>query len=143
MRVSTSNGNGNDFTGFVGIWTPFTRRRLTFNANALAAAPRSPRPKIAVPSETTATRLPFAVYRLAADGSFVPVTAGAAEAALAGSLAAVPSDCLVTLDLWDWDRMAGHCGECRAARRARIEQMHRARALLPPAPLDCGCRHEL
>ena len=81
--------------------------------------------------------------RLAADGSFVPVTAGAAEAALAGSLAAVPSDCLVTLDLWDWDRMAGHCGRCRAARRARIEQMHRARALLPPAPLDCGCRHEL
>lgn len=81
--------------------------------------------------------------RLAADGSFVPVTAGAAEAALAGSLLTVPTDCLVTLDLWDWDGMAGHCGECRAARRARIEQMHRARALLPPSPLDCGCRHGL
>jgi radical SAM enzyme (TIGR01210 family) len=81
--------------------------------------------------------------RLAADGSFVPVTAGAAEAALAGSLAAVAADCLVTLDLWDWDRMAGHCGECRAARRARIERMHRARALLPLSPLDCGCRHGL
>ena len=81
--------------------------------------------------------------RLAADGSFVPVTAGAAEAALAGSLAGLPADCLVTLDLWDWDRMAGHCDECRAARRARIERMHRARALLPPSPLDCGCRHGL
>ena len=81
--------------------------------------------------------------RLAADGSFVPVTAGAAEAALAGALAGVPADCLVTLDLWDWDRMAGHCGECRAARRARIERMHRARALLPLSPFHCGCRHEL
>jgi len=81
--------------------------------------------------------------RLAADGSFVPVTAGAAEAALAGSLAGLPADCLVTLDLWDWDRLAGHCAECRAERRARIDQMHRARALLPPAPLDCGCRHGL
>jgi hypothetical protein len=49
----------------------------------------------------------------------------------------------VTLDLWAWDRMAGHCGKGRAARRARIEQMHRARALLPPSPLDCGCRHGL
>jgi radical SAM enzyme (TIGR01210 family) len=81
--------------------------------------------------------------RLAADGSFVPVSAGAAEGALAGSLAGLPADCLVTLDLWDWDRMAGHCRECRAARRARIERMHRARALLSPSPLDCGCRHGL
>jgi radical SAM enzyme (TIGR01210 family) len=79
--------------------------------------------------------------RLAAEGSFAPVTAAAAEAALAGAIAALSAGCLVTLDPWDWDRMAGHCESCRGLRRGRIEQMNRRGVSLPPAPLPCGCRH--
>jgi hypothetical protein len=81
------------------------------------------------------------IDRLAASGHFAPVSAAAAESALAGALDSVPAGCLVTLDGWDWDRLSGHCDLCRAPRRARIERMNRARARLPPCPLDCGCRH--
>ena len=79
--------------------------------------------------------------RLAADGRFVPVTAAAAESALTGAIEALPAGCLVTLDPWDWDRMAGHCDRCRTLRRARIEQMNRWGVALPPAPLPCGCQY--
>jgi hypothetical protein len=79
--------------------------------------------------------------RLAAEGSFAPVTAAAAESALTGAIAALPAGCLVTLDPWDWDRLSGHCDRCRTLRRGRIEQMNRWGVMLPPAPLPCGCRH--
>ena len=76
---------------------------------------------------------------LAAGGRFVPVSAAAAEAALAGAIATVPAACLVTLDRWDWDRMTGHCDVCRAPRRDRIGIMNRDRGILPPLSSPCGC----
>ena len=79
--------------------------------------------------------------RLAAEGRFAPVSATAAEAALAGAIATLPSACVVTLDLWDWERMGGLCERCRDLRRGRIDRMNLSRALPPPSSLDCGCRH--
>lgn len=79
--------------------------------------------------------------RLVASGDFTPLTAAAAEAALDGVLDALRPGCTVTLDLWDWDRLAGHCGECRAPRRARIEAIQRRGRSLPPCPVACRCRH--
>lgn len=79
--------------------------------------------------------------RLAAEGRFSPVSAAAAEAALAGAIAVLPPACVVTLDLWDWERMGGLCDRCRDPRRGRIDRMNRSRASIPLLPLDCGCRH--
>ena len=79
--------------------------------------------------------------RLAADGSFAPVSAAAAEAALAGAIGAVSEKCLVAFDVWDWERLAGTCEACRGPRRGRIEGMNRGRVILPAAAIDCGCRH--
>jgi radical SAM enzyme (TIGR01210 family) len=79
--------------------------------------------------------------RLAEAGFFAPVSAAAAEVALAGAICAVPEACLVALDLWDWERLAGACEGCRGPRRARIEGMNRGRVILPAATLECGCRH--
>lgn len=76
---------------------------------------------------------------LAAGGRFVPVSAAAAEAALAGAIATIPAACLVTLDRWDWDRMSGQCDVCRAPRRDRIGIMNRYRGILPPFRSPCGC----
>ena len=81
------------------------------------------------------------VDSLAATGRFTPVSAAAAEAALAGAMGSVVARCLVTLDPWGWDQMSGQCDDCRAPRRARIERMNRAQQWLPPCPLQCGCRH--
>jgi len=77
--------------------------------------------------------------RLVAAGGFAPVSAAAAEAALAGAIATTPPPCLVTLDLWDWERMSGHCDRCRGPRRGRIDVMNRDRGILPPFPAECGC----
>ena len=79
--------------------------------------------------------------RLAATGVFEPISSAAAEAGLAGAIAALPEGCLVALDLWDWERLSGHCARCRGPRRARIEGMNRGRVILPSAPTPCGCRH--
>lgn len=78
--------------------------------------------------------------RLAAEGRFTPVAAATAEAALGRALG-VRRGAIVTLDTWDWPRLAGQCDVCRQARLDRLTAMNLAQALLPPPLRRCGCRH--
>jgi len=78
--------------------------------------------------------------RLAAAGRFPPPTAGLLERVLLDALAAPP--CVVTVDLWGFERLPGHCPGCMQPRRERLERMQRAQASSPPVSLDCGCRHD-
>lgn len=78
--------------------------------------------------------------RLAAGGRFTPVTAATAEATLARALSARRGG-IVTLDTWDWARLAGQCDDCRAARMNRLAAMNLAQAVPPRLATRCGCRH--
>ncbi len=44
---------------------------------------------------------------------------------------------IVTVDLWDWERLAA-CASCAAARRQRLAEMNRSQVPLPP--IRCACR---
>jgi radical SAM enzyme (TIGR01210 family) len=76
--------------------------------------------------------------KLAMEGIFVPPTATALEATL-GEALRLGSEMVVTADLWDWDRLGGHCALCRAARRDRLERMNRTQRWLPSEPAVCSC----
>lgn len=78
--------------------------------------------------------------RLAAAGRFATPTAGLVERVLLEALAAPP--CIVTVDLWDFERLAGHCPDCIQPRRERLERMQRAQASCPSLSPACGCRHD-
>ena len=78
--------------------------------------------------------------RLAAAGRFAPVAAATAEATLARALRA-GHDAVVTLDTWDWPRLAGQCDECRSTRQTRLAAMNLAQKPSLALPLRCGCRH--
>jgi radical SAM enzyme (TIGR01210 family) len=82
--------------------------------------------------------------RLARRGDFTPPDAAMVERAAARVVdaAARPSGApssVVTVDLWDWPRLVGTCPACRVPRRARLERMNHAQAVLPPLAIDCGC----
>jgi hypothetical protein len=80
--------------------------------------------------------------RLEREGAFVRPTAGlverAFEAALAGD-AVSGGGRVVTVDLWDWHRLSGHCGACRDARQTRLAAMALAQRSTPRTALACGC----
>lgn len=77
--------------------------------------------------------------QLAAEGLFNPPTATALEATLVESLR-LESAMVVTADLWDWERLRGHCDLCRAPRRDRMELMNRTQRWLPCEPAVCSCQ---
>ncbi len=51
------------------------------------------------------------------------------------------AETLVTIDLWDWSRLAGTCAACRGPRHIRLARMNISQASLPPVALNCGCDH--
>lgn len=61
-----------------------------------------------------------------------------AEAALQQPNAA--SAPVVTVDLWDFAKLAGSCPSCRPARQARLEEMNRSQRPLPAVSIACGCQ---
>lgn len=85
--------------------------------------------------------------QLAGEGLFQPPTAAAVEAVVAVLLES--KDCqattaagdpqLVTVDLWDWPQLAGHCGVCSDRRRDRLAAMNCGQHSLPPVESSCGC----
>lgn len=77
--------------------------------------------------------------QLAAEGLFSPPTATALEATL-GEALRLESEMVITADLWDWDRLGGHCTLCRAARRDRLERMNRTQHWLPSDLAACRCQ---
>lgn len=46
---------------------------------------------------------------------------------------------IVTADLWDWDRMRGHCDVCRRARLGRLEAMNLQQQVVERVKLNCQC----
>jgi hypothetical protein len=49
-------------------------------------------------------------------------------------------DTLVTVDLWDFERLAGTCASCAASRRDRLTRMNLAQRVEPAVTVSCGCR---
>ena len=47
---------------------------------------------------------------------------------------------LVTVDLWDFERLAGTCPSCAASRRDRLSRMNLAQRVEPAVTVSCGCR---
>lgn len=82
---------------------------------------------------------------LAAAGRFVPPDAVTVEQAAdllvdrAARPAPLVAGTLVTVDLWDFARLAGTCDRCRGPRRDRLARMNLRQAAEPPAAVGCGC----
>lgn len=69
------------------------------------------------------------IERLAQAGQFTAPTAAMLEEILARNLSC--SDSLVTVDLWDWDKLRGKCAECSEPRRLRLLEMNLKRRAQP------------
>ncbi len=67
--------------------------------------------------------------QLMKSGEFVPPKATMLEQILEENLSR--DDCLVTVDLWDWDKLVGTCSECSEPRRSRLADMNLHRKFLP------------
>lgn len=78
-----------------------------------------------------------AIEQLKQKGQFESPVASSLEFVLNECLAT--SDSIVTVDLWDWDRMAGHCSRCSQLRRSRLQEMNLTQTLRPFVPVDCNC----
>lgn len=78
--------------------------------------------------------------RLATTGLFAPPRLALVEEVLRRGLAA--AGCLVTVDLWDLDRLPGQCPDCRPIRLTRLLDMQRGQRPAPTPDLPCGCDHD-
>ena len=80
-----------------------------------------------------------ALEQLASTGQFVPPTANMLEEILLKNLSG--SVGLVTVDLWDWDKLRGTCEHCSSKRRSRLADMNLNRNPLPSIPCErCDVR---
>jgi len=83
--------------------------------------------------------------RLEREGAFSRPTASLVERAFRAALGAdtplaIAAASVVTVDLWDWSALAGHCERCRERRRARLEAMALAQAIVAAEESPCDCR---
>ncbi len=69
------------------------------------------------------------IERLAGSGEFIPPTAAMLEEMLEKNLS--HTETLVTVDLWDWDKLRGRCEECSQPRKARLNEVNLYRRVLP------------
>lgn len=46
---------------------------------------------------------------------------------------------VITVDLWDFEKLAGLCESCVDLRRQRLLSMNLSQSILPPCELNCGC----
>jgi len=77
---------------------------------------------------------------LARRGLFTPPSAGLVERAAARALVGVAAgEAIVSVDLWGFRALVGHCDACRSVREHRLAAANLAQR--PPAagPLPCGC----
>ncbi len=79
-----------------------------------------------------------AMEYLADQGLFSPPTARQLEECLTILLTEYDGG-TVTDDLWDWDRLVGHCERCRDLRRNRLDAMNRTQRIVPMGSIQCGC----
>ena len=79
-----------------------------------------------------------AMESLQAEGLFEPPTAAQLELALEKCLQQNPPG-IVAVDLWDWEKLAGHCKQCQARRRQRLEEMNRLQRYVAAPSRNCNC----
>ncbi len=76
--------------------------------------------------------------RFSLDGTFRAPNAFSLERcfdrALTSDLAMV-----ITVDLWEFEKLAGLCESCVGLRRQRLSSMNLSQSILPPCELTCGC----
>jgi radical SAM enzyme (TIGR01210 family) len=76
--------------------------------------------------------------QLARDGLFKPPTASSLERCFELALQD-QSSMVVTVDLWDFDKLSGLCETCSAVREQRLSVMNLRQSILPSERLDCQC----
>ncbi|RMF41808.1 MAG: radical SAM protein [Planctomycetota bacterium] len=77
------------------------------------------------------------IDRLEREGKFLPPTAEAVETILEGELG---RGAVVTVDLWDFDRLPGQCDACRGLRKRRLERINLGQVFMPGVACPRGCR---
>jgi len=75
---------------------------------------------------------------LAQHGKFEPPNAQCVEDCFDQAIALAGST-VVTVDLWDFDRLSGLCDRCRGWRRTRLDEMNLTQIILPKLIVDCEC----
>lgn len=78
-----------------------------------------------------------AIEHLAARGHFTAPQASSLETVLVESLQLERS--VVTVDLWDWDDMLGHCDQCRQKRKLRLQNANLYQVMPKQSDLTCSC----
>lgn len=98
------------------------------------AASRGVRHASVIPTRTP----PPGQVALNCSAPFTPPTAADLEAALLAALQ-LRLAMVVTVDLWDWEKLVGQCEACRDRRRARLTLMNLNQQPQPRASVDCDC----
>lgn len=83
-----------------------------------------------------------AMEQLMQEGTFRPPTLGQLELSLEHALECVEdckSEMVVTVDLWDAEKLDGACRACRSQRIARLSEMNARQCWRPFPHLTCGC----
>ncbi|MFM8578618.1 MAG: radical SAM protein [Planctomycetaceae bacterium] len=83
--------------------------------------------------------------RLEREGAFERPSAALMERAFRAALGGdtpsdIPAASVVTLDLWDWHSLAGHCDRCRDRRRSRLSAMALAQHASAADIRTCECQ---
>jgi hypothetical protein len=78
------------------------------------------------------------VDRLLQDRAIQLPTVGKLEQWLFAAQTLLP-DTVVTVDLWDWDRLPGHCVCCSQPRLERLRRMNLRSPTLPLKATRCYC----
>jgi radical SAM enzyme (TIGR01210 family) len=76
--------------------------------------------------------------RFSLNGSFKAPSAFALERCFDQALISDLS-MVITVDLWDFEKLAGLCESCVGLRRERLSSMNLSQSILPTCELTCGC----
>jgi radical SAM enzyme (TIGR01210 family) len=76
--------------------------------------------------------------KLGASGKFIPPDASSLEDCFDRALNSQAA-MVVTVDLWDFQKLNGLCDQCVHTRHQRLAEMNLTQSVLPPCNLDCGC----
>lgn len=77
------------------------------------------------------------LHQLSSEHRVPLITAHDLEVALATMVE--KSDAIITVDLWNWEKLPGHCSVCRIPRKERLERMCILQKQIPLDNFDCNC----
>jgi len=78
------------------------------------------------------------LQQLASDKRVPQITAADLEHLLAE--VSGTTNTLVTVDLWDWEKLNGHCAICQQPRKQRMETICIQQKMLPQVDSSCNCQ---